>query len=152
MIKPTYRNYSGTTVFAEKTQADISKELRKYGIERIQHTYTENGFSVSFQADIEEMGKPVTIRIDIPHDSEKDTADKYGLKDQRIKYRVLYYYIKALLTAWDCGLKSFIDIFMPYIVLPGGRTISQQLLPKYKLAIENEEIGEVPLLGGGEQK
>ena len=32
MIKPTYRNYSSTQIRAENTQADISRELAKFGI------------------------------------------------------------------------------------------------------------------------
>lgn len=146
MIKPTYRNYSSTQIRCENTQADISMELNKFGINMVQHTTTPQGFSVAFQAEVEEVKMPVTIRIDIPWDESKDAEDKYGYKDKRIKYRVLYYYIKAMLTAWDNGLKAFTDIFMPFIVLPGGRTISQELLPKYTMAIENGQIREIPLL------
>ena len=53
-----------------------------------------------------------------------------------------------MLTAWDNGLKAFTDIFMPHIVLPGGKTVSQDLLPKYTLAIEEGKIDEVKLLEG----
>ena len=148
MIKPKYRNYSTTTIRTEQTQADISKELAKFGIHMVQHTSLSNGFSVAFQAEVAEVNKPITIRIDIPWNMEKDKEDKFGWRDKRIKYRVLYYYIKALLTAWDNGLKAFTDIFMPHIVLPGGRTISQDLLPKYTLAIESGQIDEVKLLEG----
>lgn len=148
MIKPKYRNYSTTIIRAENTQADITRELGKFGINKVQHTFLDNGFSVAFQADVEEVKRPVTIRIDIPWDSTKDKQDQYGWKDKRIKYRVLFNYIKSLLTAWDSGLKAFTDIFMPHIVLPGGKTVSQDLLPKYTLAVESDEVRGVPLLGG----
>ena len=148
MIKPTYRNYSGTQVRAEKTQANITTELIKFGISKVQHTFYDNGFSVAFQAEVEEVKRPVTVRIDIPWDQENDTEDKFGWKDRRIKYRVLYYYIKALLTAWDSGLKAFMDIFLPHIVLPGGKTISQDLLPKYTMAMEEGKMENIKLLPG----
>ncbi|MCK9370889.1 hypothetical protein M0R04_13345 [Candidatus Dojkabacteria bacterium] len=151
MIKPEYRNYSTTSIRSEQTQADISKELSKFGIQMVQHTSLPNGFSVAFQAEVEELNRPVTVRIDIPWDMKKDKEDKFGWKDRRIKYRVLYYYIKGLLTAWDNGLKTFMDIFMPHIVLPGGKTVSQDLLPKYTLAIEKGEIQEVKLLAGADE-
>ena len=146
MIKPTYRNYSSTTIRSENTQADISKELAKFGIHSVQHTNVPEGFSVAFQAEVEEVEKPVTIRIDIPWDMNKDKEDYLGWKDKRVKYRVLFYYIKALLTAWDNGLKAFTDIFMPHIVLPGGRTVSQDLLPQYKMAVESGEMEDIRFL------
>ena len=152
MLKPSYRNYSTTVVRAEKTQADITTELTKFGIHKVQHTFMETGFSVAFQAEVEGVSKPVTVRIDIPWNQEKDKQDQYGFRDRRIRYRVLFYYIKSLLTAWDSGLKAFLDIFMPHIVLPGGKTVSQDLLPKYTLAIEEGEIKEVPLLSAGEEQ
>src|SRR3990167_8722499 len=122
MIKPTYRNYSSTTIRAENIQAEV-----------------------------QEVNRPITIRIDIPWSQEKDKEDHYGWRDKRIKYRVLFYYIKSLLTAWDNGLKAFTDIFMPHIVLPGGRTVSQDLLPKYTMAIESGEIGDIKFLPGVDQ-
>lgn len=150
MIKPKYRNYSSTSIRCENTQADISRELSKYGIYMIQHTSFEHGFSVAFQAEVEGVNRPITIRIDIPWNKEKDKEDQYGYRDKRIKYRVLYHYIKALLSAWDNGLKAFTDIFMSHIVLPGGKTVSQDLLPKYTMALESGEMEDIKLLPGVE--
>ena len=151
MIKPNYQNYSGTDIRPEKTQAEISRELNRYGITRIQHTFIDNGFSVGFQVDVEGVKKPIMVRIDIPYDQAKDSEDKLGWVDLRIKYRVLYWYIKALLTAWDNGLKAFMDIFLPHIVLPGGRTVSQDLIPKYTMAIESGQMEDIKLLPGAEK-
>lgn len=150
MIKPSYRNYSDTTIRPEKTQSDISQELNRYGITSVQQTQTDSFFSVAFQATVQGHDKPMTIRIDVPYDQSKDTEDRYGFKQKRIKYRALYYYIKAMLIAWDDGLKTFAEIFMPHIVLPGGKTVSQDLLPKYAMAIEEGKIDEVKLLPGAE--
>lgn len=146
MLKPSYKNYSGTTIRPEKSQADISAELARFGIYSVQHTSTEKFFSVAFQATVEGADKPLTIRIDVPYDQSKDTEDRYGFKEKRRKYRALFYYVKSLLIAWDDGLKTFAEVFMPHIVLPGGRTVVQDLLPKYALAIENGQIDEVKLL------
>jgi len=152
MIKPSYRSYSQTQVRVENSQAEITRELAKYGIFMVQHTQTNDVFAVAFQVELEEVKKPVTVRIDVPYKRDEDEVDKFGWKDQRIKYRVLFFYIKSLLNAWDNGLKAFLDIFMPHIVLPGGRTISQDLLPKYQLAIEDGKIKEIPLLRTGGEK
>ena len=35
-----------------------------------------------------------------------------------------------------------------HIVLPGGKTVSQDLLPKYTMTIETGQVGEVKLLEG----
>lgn len=148
MIKPSYRNYSTTTVRAEKSQMEISSELNRYSISNVQHTSTDTFFSIAFQAQIEGADKPMMIRIDVPYDQSNDTEDRYGWRNKRILYRALFYYIKALLIAWDSGMKTFAEIFMPHIVLPGGKTVSQDLLPRYALAIESGQLPEINLLPG----
>lgn len=146
MLKPSYKNYAGTSIRPENTQADISRELSRYGISSVQHTSTDKFFSVAFQAQVEGSDKPMTIRIDVPYNQSTDTEDRIGWRDQRRKYRALFYYIKALLIAWDDGLKTFAEVFMPHIVLPGGKTVSQDLMPKYAIAVESGRIDEVKLL------
>lgn len=146
MLKPSYKNYSGTIIRPEKSQGDITAELARYGINSVQHTMTDKFFSVAFQAIVEEQERPITIRIDVPYSQEEDYEDKYGLKYKRVKYRALYYYVKSLLIAWDDGLKTFAEIFLPHIVLPGGKTVVQDLLPKYAMAIKSGQIDEVKLL------
>lgn len=146
VIKPSYKNYSGTTVRAEKTAAAITQELARFGIYEVQHTQTEQHFSVAFRAIVEGADKPMTVRIDVPYDQEDDYQDQYGFKEKRRKYRALYYYVKSLLIAWDDGLKTFAEVFLPHIVLPGGKTVIQDLLPRYALAVEAGKIPEIKLL------
>lgn len=150
MITPSYKAYSGTTIRPEKTQADISRELLKYGIENIQHTQMGNVFSVALQATVEGADKPITIRIDMPYDKSKDWEDRLGWVEQRRLYRALYWYIKSLLEAWDSGVKTFAEIFLPHIVLPGGKTVIQDLLPKYALALEEGKMDDIKLLPGAD--
>ena len=151
MLKPSYKNYSQTTIRVENSQADITRELSRYGIYMVQHTQTNNVFSVAFQVQLEDVKKPVTVRIDVPYKREEDTEDNFGWKKQRIKYRTLFFYVKGLLNSWDNGLKAFMDIFMAHIVLPGGRTISQDLLPKYQMAIDEGKLEDIKLLPGAEE-
>ena len=146
MIKPSYKNYSRTTIRAENTQADITRELARYGIHMVQHTQTDKVFSVAFQVEVQEQKRPLTVRIDVPYQREKDAEDNFGWQLQRIKYRALFYYTKSLLIAWDDGLKTFAEIFLPHIVLPGGRTIAQDLMPKYTMAIESGTMEDIKLL------
>lgn len=136
-LTPSYKAYSGTSIRPEKTQADISKELTKYGIWNIQHTTAESQ-------------KPITIRIDMPYDHSKDYEDRMGWVEQRRLYRALYWYVKSMLEAWDSGVKTFAEIFLPHIVLPGGKTVIQDLLPKYALAVESGKMDDIKLLPGGE--
>lgn len=151
MIKPSYKNYSQTIIRAENTQAEITRELARYGIEMVQHTQTNKVFSVAFQVEVKEQKRPLTVRIDVPYDPTQDEKDKFGYRLQRIKYRALFYYVKSLLIAWDDGLKTFAEIFLPHIVLPGGRTISQDLMPKYTMAIESGQMEDVKLLPGADE-
>ena len=149
-LTPSYKAYSGTTIRPEKPQAEISKELTKYGIWNIQHTTIEAGFSVAFQAVVSDNQKPITIRIDMPYDHSKDYEDRIGWVEQRRLYRALYWYVKSLLEAWDSGVKTFAEIFLPHIVLPGGKTVTQDLLPKYALAVESGQMDDIKLLPGAE--
>jgi hypothetical protein len=152
MIKPSYKAYSGTNIRPEKTQADISRELIKYGIESIQHTQIERGFSVAFQAVVEGSDKPLTIRIDMPYDRSADHEDRVGWVEHRRLYRALYWYIKSMLEAWDSGVKTFAEVFLSHLVLPGGRTVIQDLLPKYALALESGKMDDIKLLPGAEDQ
>ena len=146
MYKPNYKDYQNTTIAPEKSQADITKILRKYGIYEIQHTTQKGCFAVAFRIELPEISVPLMIRIDVPYNQEDDREDKYGYKKQRILYRSLFHYVKALLNAWNNGLKTFTEIFMSHLVLPNGRTIEQTLLPQFQKAITENKIREVKLL------
>ena len=146
MYEPNYKNYQNTTIAPEKSQADITKILRKYSIYEVQHTNQKESFSVAFKVELPEISIPLMIRIDVPYSQKDDKYDKNGYKKQRILYRSLFYYVKALLNAWDNGLKTFTEIFMPHLVLPNGRTIEQTLLPQLQKAIAENKIKEVKLL------
>jgi len=146
MKKPSYKNYKNTKIRPEKSQADITRELNRYTIYEIQHTDQKDKFSVAFKVELEEVGTPLMIRIDVPYDKTKDTEDNIGWKKQRVLYRVLFYYIKALLNTWDSGLKTFTEIFMPHLVLPNGGTVEQMLLPKIGKAIAEGKMKDIKLL------
>jgi len=147
MKKPSYKNYKNTAIRPEKSQADITRELNRYGIYEVQHTNQKGKFSVGFRVESDEIPIPLMVRIDVPYNKEKDTEDNLGWERQRVLYRILFFYVKALLNTWDNGLKTFTEIFMPHLVLPGGGTIEQMLLPKLQKAIESGQMKDTPLLG-----
>lgn len=146
MIKPNYKNYKQTTVRIEKSQADITKELSRYGIYEVQHTNQKGNFSVAFRVELEEVPIPLMVRIDVPYKHEDDTEDNLGWKNQRILYRCLFYYIKALLNVWDNGMKTFTEVFMPHLVLPNGATIEQSLLPRFNQILKEGKMKDIKLL------
>lgn len=146
MNKPRYKNYKNTNIRPEKSQADITRELNRYGIYEVQHTDQKGNFSVAFKIELEEVSIPLGVRIDVPYNKEKDTEDNIGWKRQRVLYRTLFYYIKALLNTWDNGLKTFTEIFMPHLILPSGGTVEQMLLPKLQKAITDGKMKDIKLL------
>ena len=152
MKKPRYKNYKNTSIRLEKSQADINSAFPRYGVYEIQHTNQKGSFSIAFKVEIEEVSAPLMIRIDVPYNKEKDIEDSIGWKKQRVLYRVLFYYIKALLNTWNSGLKTFTEIFMPHLVLPNGGTIEQMLLPKLQKVIGEGKMGDIPLLSEPEIK
>jgi len=146
MNKPSYKNYQNTGIRPESSQADITRELNRYGIYEVQHTNQKGKFSVAFKVELDEIPIPLMVRIDVPYNKEKDIEDRLGWKKQRVLYRTLFFYIKALLNTWDNGLKTFTEIFMPHLILPNGGTVEQVLLPQFTKAITEGRMKDVPLL------
>ncbi|MDD3798409.1 MAG: hypothetical protein PHE36_04435 [Novosphingobium sp.] len=56
----------------------------------------------------------------------------------RQRWRALALVIKAKLEAIDSGISEFDDEFMAHIVLPNGRTVSEEVRPKITSAYAGE--------------
>lgn len=58
----------------------------------------------------------------------------------RQRWRALCLCIKAKLEAVDCKITTFEEEFLAHIVLPGGRTVGEEIAPKIALAYETQQV------------
>ncbi len=160
-------NYaSGTSVAVSKSKAEIEQTLIRFGADQfisgwaadrglamIQFRY--EGRMVKFtlaEADINEdrfrYGMPETKQ----RERNADAAYKAWEQDCREQWRALALCIKAKLVAVEAGVAAFETEFMPYTLLPDGRTAAEFMEPQLQLAYEKGNMPkELPGLPGPEK-
>ena len=50
----------------------------------------------------------------------------------KTRWRCLLLVVKAKIEAVECGIETFEEAFMPYIVLKDGSLVGEKILPKVK--------------------
>lgn len=127
MINGTKLPYVDTHVSIEKTKQDISDLLKKFGASGIQWTWLENRETLRFLHEFEYKGTKhgVAYEIIIPEMgiSKGRGYDKRLERNDRQAYRMVFYVIKAKLTAVESGIETFENEFLSKILyqLPDGR-------------------------------
>jgi hypothetical protein len=124
------RRYAETTKIPLSRSLEQAKELlRKYEARRIVTGEDEDSISMGF-----EIGDR-QIRVTIPFRVEWD-------QDQRRAGRLLLLILKSRLSEWSSGV-DFDEVFLPYIVRPGGRTVFETMRDELR------GIGKTPALPAG---
>lgn len=129
MAEINYRklNYYGTKVSISKTQEDIKKILKKFGLEGIRFTEYKNTGIIEFilLVDVKELA--FRFAYDLP---EQDNH-------KRQVYRALFYYLKNRFLAVEFGITTVEKEFLQELVLrlPDGsdstvKEIIQEKLPQ----------------------
>lgn len=150
------------TRYAQKT--DVTVTTSKEEIERIVERYGASQFMSGWNADQAVIafameGRQVRFVLPMPRrDNPEYTQYKRGhqtcarTEDQAVKlweqacrqrWRALALVIKAKLEAVESGMLAFEDEFMAQIVLPGGRTVSEEIRPMIAQAYDT---GVLPAL------
>lgn len=129
MLTPKTAPYASTEVDAEKTQAEINKLLRSYGITKYQWTtdWSENRVRLRFAIE-EQPGKFVPIEIEPAMFLKKHLQyNRLTGKNSYIEapnwaqsMRLLKSYLKAKLEAIAYGLKEVRTEFMADIIIKDG--------------------------------
>lgn len=144
--------------FAVKTDVSVSKS--KDEIEGIVERYGATQFMSGWASDRAVLGFHVdgrNIRFVLPMPSQDnpafthhsqgprkpEVAAKAWEQACRQRWRALALVIKAKLEAVESGISVFEDEFMANIVLPGGRTVSEEVRP---LIAQAYDTGNVPPL------
>lgn len=130
----------GTEVPVERSKAELEKLLRKHGADSFLSGWDAGAIYIGFV----KGGRQVKIRIPIP--SKDDPAvqttpsGKYRRTDKGIeeawqgflrqRWRALVLVVKAKLEAVAAGVAEFETEFLGHLVLPGGQTVAEVVVPR----------------------
>jgi len=141
---------SDTRVSPERTQDEIRATLRRYGADKFGTLESRQSTAIGFEI----SGLTIRITVDVPSENdpaflstptgrERKGGAAYAAWEQAIRqrYRALLLAIKAKLEAVECGISTIEQEFMPFVVLPNGKTIAEMVLPKL---MEASKSGKLP--------
>lgn len=151
----TAKYASQTEVSPEKTRSEIETVLKRYGASHFGYMTTPERVAIGFQA----HGKRVKFELPLPLLTDRVFThrkngsfwvlrtsvqrDKAHSQAIRSCWRALLLVIKAKLEAVEAEITTFEEEFLAHIVLPNGRTVAENLLPRIA---ESYQTGEMPPL------
>lgn len=142
---------SSTSVSVDKSRGEIEKILTKYGAERFMYGWDNEKAIIGFNV----KNKNIRFVVPLPFKndysktpsgrSRKGNAIEEAYQQAvRQKWRALTLTVKAKLEAVESGIATFEEEFLSYIVLPGGKTVSEEIIPKLDHIYSSGE--NIPLL------
>lgn len=139
------RYAEGTTVPAEKSQAEIMSTLRKYGAQGL--AFGEEGRcayvlfrfvnrNVQFTLYLPTGPDAAEFKV-TPRRQPRTPLQRQAAFEAEIRrlWRCLGLAIKAKLEVVNSGIATFEEEFLAHIVLPDGTTVGSQVVPKLDDAI-----------------
>ena len=150
------RYAAGTRVATDRTQAEIQTTIRRYGADDIitgQSAEAARAF-VQFRY----RGFSARVMIPLPDPKERrfwvtpsgkfereaDVARAEWEKATRQQWRVLLLLLKAQFEAIENNVITAEEAFLPWILMPGGRTIGQEVLPQLQAAADGGQLKALP--------
>jgi hypothetical protein len=140
-----------TTVAPEKSRAEIERTLSRFGATAFMYGW--NGDAAVIQFKMQEtfgyrqvrfvlpMPQLEEFRLDRRSYLRSESAKQQAWEQEvRRRWRSLALSIKAKLDAVETGLFTFDQEFMPFIVLPDGRTTGEWLVPQLDEAYTSGEM------------
>lgn len=141
-----------TSVNQTQSLLEIERTLNRYGADQFMYGRQQDKAAVGFVMN----GSQVRIVVPMPNKNSRefwatptgrDRSESAALKEWeqacRARYRALSLVVKAKLEAVESGITTFEEEFMAHLVLPGGQTVGQRLLPDYE---EARRTGNLPPL------
>ena len=130
-----------TTVSVERSRGEIETILTKYGATsfaygtepgRAMIAFAAAGRRIQFTLEIPDQGeRRFTHRIDARSGAARPRVPEAAYKEWeqacRSRWRGLALLIRATLEAVEIGIIPFDTAFLPYTVLPGGRTVADEV-------------------------
>ncbi len=147
------RYAENTEVSVESSKAEIERILRRYGADGFMYGWKDTQAVVGFE--FRSRMIRLVLRLPDKHDERFTKTPSRGWDRTerqaeaaweqacRQAWRALALVIKAKLEAVESGIATFEDEFLAYTVLPGGRTVSEEITPRINEAFA---AGKVPAL------
>lgn len=138
------RYAANTSVSSAKSKAEIEAIVERYGAEQFLSGWDATRAVIGFTM----AGRQVKFVLPMPDKADRAfTHHSKGMRTTeaalqqweqacRQRWRALALVIKAKLEAVESGISIFEDEFMANIVLPGGRTVSEEVRPAIAAAYE----------------
>lgn len=127
-----------TSVSVERSRAEIESMLIRYGADEFASGWRAGEALIGFQYN------GMEIRFSLPLPARKDflvtpargfrrsesAAHEAWEQGCRQRWRALALVLKAKLEAVEVGITTFETEFLPHVMMPGGQTIAQVLVPR----------------------
>jgi hypothetical protein len=147
----TGRFASETTVSPQRSRAEIENILVRYGACSFVFAQQPGRSAIAFELG----GRKIRfIILEPPVERFKQTesgrsrsgeaADLAHAKEIRRMWRALVLVIKAKMEAVESGIVTIESEFMAHIVLPDGRTVAEEVLPRIASAYEGRSVPLLP--------
>ncbi len=141
----------GTSVPAEKSRAEIEKVLRVAGAVKFASGWEADRAMIGFQLGARHIR--LVLSFPLPTDKKfvndprsswrrrtADQARKAYDQEVRRRWRALLLVIKAKLESVASGIATLEEEFMPWVVLPDGRTVGELMHPEIARAYETGQM------------
>ena len=138
-----------TSVSTDKSRSEIERTLQRYGADQFMYGWDRDKALVGFRM----IDRQIRFILPMPDKNNREfvkTPTGKARSEQlayqeweqacRQRWRALALVIKAKLEAVEAGISIFEDEFMANIVLPGGGTVSQFMLPQITAAYDSGAI------------
>lgn len=150
------RYAENTSVSSDKSRAEIERTLSRYGATSFMYGSTPTQAMVAFEMNDRRIKFNLPLpdrrsrefthtptRGTVRSHTQAEAAYEQGIKQ---RWRALALAIKAKLEAVEAGITTFEEEFLAHIVLPGGGTVGQFMLPQVERSYQTGEMP--PLLPG----
>jgi hypothetical protein len=139
------RYAADTSVSVSNSKAEIERIIERYGATGFMSGWTAQQAMIAFAMN----DRQIRFVLPMPDKSEHrfthssrglrapETVQKEWEQACRQRWRALALVIKAKLEAVESGISVFDDEFMANIVLPNGRTVSEEVRPRITTAYES---------------
>lgn len=142
----------GTSVPAAQTQMEIQSYLAKRGCSSVGMGFEPGAVIVVFAMKHPDKmlgdNSKIHVSFRMPMPSEQRMSRDAFERRVREKWRALGLAIKSKFVSIDAGVESFEEAWLPHIVIPGGGTVGEHVLPAVREAYRSGKKMP-PLLGSG---
>lgn len=142
------RYAENTSVSVASSKTEIERIVERWGASQFMSGWSADQALIAFSA----KGRQVRFMLPMPaRDERRFTHHSKGLRTPeaatkeweqacRQRWRALALVIKAKLEAVESGISVFEDEFLANIVLPGGRTVSDEVRPAIAQAYDGGKM------------